>query len=185
MAGGYQKARHQQLQRVPPDSDRKARLRGKLVSDVLFCFPALRCHVFSPCRSSRCCDAPKPGKEKQKTYDYRSAILMVHEAQSFLSVFTLYCVKAVARLRGRIRKQTNRGLRGFHGLGGRRGDLVPLPTEASFSHRICHAAQPPASDASGFLYVRVICAICGEYLRGIMAAFPGRVLAKNGLESFL
>ena len=80
---------------------RKARLRGKLVSDVLFCFPALRCHVFSPCRSSRCCGAPKPGKEKHKSYDYRSAILMVHGYQSFRSVFTPYCVIFVATLRGK------------------------------------------------------------------------------------
>ena len=86
---------------------RQARLRGKLVSDVLFCFPALRCHVFSPCRSSRYCGAPKPGKEKHKSYDYRSAILMVHRFQSFLSVFTPYCVIFVARLRGKWLSHVN------------------------------------------------------------------------------
>ena len=32
--------------------------------------------------------APKPGKEKQKSYNYRSGILMVHRFRSFLSVFT-------------------------------------------------------------------------------------------------
>jgi hypothetical protein len=57
-------------------------------NEVLFCFPALRFEVFSPYRSSRYCGAPKPGKEKHKGYDYRSAILIVHGFQSFLSVFT-------------------------------------------------------------------------------------------------
>ena len=64
-----------------------ASLRGGLASEVLFCFPALRFDVFSPYRDSRYCNAPKPGKEKQKSYDYRSAILMVHRFRSFLSVF--------------------------------------------------------------------------------------------------
>ena len=39
-------------------------------------------------------------------------------------------------------------------------------------------------DASGSLYIRVICAIGGEYLRGIIAAIPGRAFGKNGLEPF-
>ena len=60
----------------------------KLASEVVFCFPALRFDVFSPYRDSRYCGAPKPGKEKQKSYDYRSGILMVHRFRSFLSVFT-------------------------------------------------------------------------------------------------
>src|SRR5438876_5187367 len=64
------------------------RLRGKLISDVLFCFPGLRFDVFSPYRHGRYRSAPKPGKEKQKTYNYRSAVLMVHRFRSFLSVFT-------------------------------------------------------------------------------------------------
>jgi hypothetical protein len=64
-----------------------ASLRGDLPSEVLFCFPALRFDVFSPYRDGRYCSAPKPGKEKQKSYDYRSAILMVHRFRSFLSVF--------------------------------------------------------------------------------------------------
>jgi len=64
------------------------RLRGKLTSEVLFCFPGLRFDVFSPYRDGRYRSAPKPGKEKQKSYDYRSAILIVHGFRSFLSVFT-------------------------------------------------------------------------------------------------
>jgi hypothetical protein len=55
-----------------------ASLRGGLASDVLFCFPALCFDVFSPYRDGQYCDAPKPGKDKQKSYDYRSAILIVH-----------------------------------------------------------------------------------------------------------
>ena len=64
------------------------RSRGKLTSEVLFCFPAVRFHVFSPYRHQRHCSAPKPGKEKQKSYDYRPAILIVHRFRSFRSVFT-------------------------------------------------------------------------------------------------
>jgi hypothetical protein len=60
----------------------------KLASEVVFCFPALRFDAFSPYRDSRYCSAPKPGKEKQKSYDYRSGILVVHRFRSFLSVFT-------------------------------------------------------------------------------------------------
>ena len=60
----------------------------KLRSEVLFFFPALRFDVFSPYRHSRHCGAPQPGKEKHKSYNYRSAILMVHRFRSFLSVFT-------------------------------------------------------------------------------------------------
>jgi hypothetical protein len=59
-----------------------------LASEVVFCFPALRFDAFSPYRDGRYCGAPKPGKEKQKSYDYRSVILMVHRSQSFLSVST-------------------------------------------------------------------------------------------------
>jgi hypothetical protein len=64
-----------------------ASLRGDLASEVLFCFPALRFDVFSPYRDSRYCGAPERGKEKQKSYDYCSGILMVHRFRSFLSVF--------------------------------------------------------------------------------------------------
>ena len=86
----------QQLQGAPLDSDPEvgefAYAAGtsarKLASEVLFCFPALRFDAFSPYRDSRYCGAPKPGKEKQKSYHYRSAILMVHRFRSFLSVFT-------------------------------------------------------------------------------------------------
>jgi len=55
-----------------------AKLRGKVTLEALFCFPALRFDAFSPYRDSRNCCAPKPGKEKQKSYDYCSAILIVH-----------------------------------------------------------------------------------------------------------
>ena len=59
-----------------------ASLRGDLASEILFCFPALRFDVFSPYRDGRYRGAPKPGKEKQKSYDYCSAILMVHRFRS-------------------------------------------------------------------------------------------------------
>jgi hypothetical protein len=83
----------------PPDSDPEEWRRSltmsagthgprQLGSEVLFSFPALRFDVFSPYRSSRYCGAPKPGKEKHKSYYYRSGILMVHGFRSFLSVFT-------------------------------------------------------------------------------------------------
>jgi hypothetical protein len=47
-------------------------------SEVLFFFPVLRFDMSSPYGDGRYRSAPKPGKEKQKTDDYRSAILMVH-----------------------------------------------------------------------------------------------------------
>jgi hypothetical protein len=89
----------QQLHGAPPDLDPKVwrssltesagtRRPRRLASEVVFCFPALRFDAFSPYRDSRYCCAPKPGKEKHKSYDYRSAILMVHRFRSFLSVFT-------------------------------------------------------------------------------------------------
>jgi hypothetical protein len=58
------------------------------VSQVLFCFPTLGVHVLSPYRDGRCCSASEPRKEKQKSYNYCSAVLMVHRFRSFLSVFT-------------------------------------------------------------------------------------------------
>ena len=60
----------------------------KVSSEVLLRFPAVRFTVFSPDGDGRNCSAPKPGKEKQKRYDYCPAILMVHMFQSFLLVFT-------------------------------------------------------------------------------------------------
>jgi len=63
-----------------------AKLRGEATLEALFCFPALRFDAFPPYRDSRNCCAPKPGKEKQKSYDYCSAILIVHRFESFLSV---------------------------------------------------------------------------------------------------
>jgi hypothetical protein len=65
-----------------------AKLGGKVTLEAFFCFPALRFDAFSPYRDSRNCCAPKPGKEKQKSDDYRSAILIIHRFESFLSVFT-------------------------------------------------------------------------------------------------
>ena len=83
-----QAAREQQLQSISPDSDPVAKLRGKVTLEALFCFPALRFDAFPPNRDSRNCCAPKPGKEKQKSYDYRSAILITHKFESFHSGFT-------------------------------------------------------------------------------------------------
>lgn len=56
--------------------------------EALFCFPALRFDALSPYRDSAYCGASKPGKEKQKSDDDRSAILIIHKFKSFLSVFT-------------------------------------------------------------------------------------------------
>jgi hypothetical protein len=54
----------------------------KLTSEVLSCFPALRFDVSPPYRDGRYRSAPKPGKEKQKRYNYCSAVLMVHRFRS-------------------------------------------------------------------------------------------------------
>ena len=85
---GAKRRGFKQLHCFPPDSDpevwrssltESAGTRPfKLASEVVFCFPALRFDAFSPYRDSRYCCAPKPGKEKQKSYHYRSGILMVH-----------------------------------------------------------------------------------------------------------
>ena len=69
--------------------------------EALFYFPALRFNVFSPYRESRYCGAPKPGEEKQKSYDYRSAILMVHRFRSLFVRSPRYCVRGGVRLRGK------------------------------------------------------------------------------------
>jgi hypothetical protein len=103
----------QQLHGAPPDSDPEGwrsfltesagtRRPRKLASEVVFCFPALRFDVFSPYRDSRYCGAPKPGKEKQKSYDYRSGILMVHRNRSSFVCSLPYCVRFGARLRGKF-----------------------------------------------------------------------------------
>ena len=67
-----------------------AGIRGprKWNSEVVSCFPALRFYVVSPYPDSRYYGAPKPGKEKQKSDNYCSAILIVHRFRSFLSAFT-------------------------------------------------------------------------------------------------
>ena len=62
--------------------------RRKLTSEVVFCFPALRFDVLSPYRDSRYCPASKPGKEKKKSYNYCSAVLMIHRFRSSLCLFT-------------------------------------------------------------------------------------------------
>jgi hypothetical protein len=79
------------------------RATHKLTSDVLFCFPGLRFDVFSPYRDGRYCSVPKPGKKKQKSYNYRSAILMVHRFRSSFVCSPRYCVRSGARLRGNWR----------------------------------------------------------------------------------
>ena len=60
----------------------------KLRFGFLFCFPSLRFDVFSAYRDGQCCSAPKPGKEKQRSYYYCSAVLMVHRFRSSLICFT-------------------------------------------------------------------------------------------------
>jgi hypothetical protein len=75
----------------------------KLTSKVVSCFPALRFDVVSPYRDSRYYGTPKPGKEKQKSDNYCSAILIVHRFRSSLSVCSFpYCVRFDARLRGKF-----------------------------------------------------------------------------------
>ena len=51
----------------------------KLASQVLLRLPAVGFQVFPPYRDSRQCSASKPGKEKEASYDYRSAILIIHK----------------------------------------------------------------------------------------------------------
>ena len=86
-----------------------ASLRGDLASVVLFCFPALRFDVFSPYRDSRYCGAAERGKEKQKSYNYCSAILMVHIFDPSFLCSPRYCVRFGARLRGKCRRLANHG----------------------------------------------------------------------------
>jgi hypothetical protein len=52
-------------------------------------------------RDGRYCSAPKPGKEKQKSYNYCSAVLMVHRFRSFLSVFT----QVMRKIRREVRRK--------------------------------------------------------------------------------
>ena len=66
-----------------------AKLGGKITLEALFCFPALRFGAFSPHRETRYCGAPKPGKEEQKSYDYRSAILIIHRVNPSICVHPL------------------------------------------------------------------------------------------------
>jgi hypothetical protein len=54
-----------------------------VILEALFCFPVVRFDVLSPDRDGRYCSAPKPGKEKQKSYNYGSAIVMVHSFDPF------------------------------------------------------------------------------------------------------
>jgi hypothetical protein len=60
----------------------------KLSLEVLFWLPTVCFQVIPPYRDSRHRSPPEPGKEKQKSNEYRSAILIVHMFQSFLSLFT-------------------------------------------------------------------------------------------------
>ena len=103
----------QQLHGAPPDSDPEVwrssltesagtRRPRKLNSEVVSCFPVLRFDAFSPYRDGRYYGAPKPGKEKQKSYDYRSGILIVHRFRSSFVCSLLYCVRSGARLRGKV-----------------------------------------------------------------------------------
>ena len=66
-----------------------AKLGGKITLEALFCFPALRFGAFSPHRETRYCGAPKPGKEEQKSYDYRSAIFIIHRVNPSFCVHPL------------------------------------------------------------------------------------------------
>ncbi|PYI81377.1 MAG: hypothetical protein DMF05_03200 [Verrucomicrobia bacterium] len=61
----------------------------------------MRFDVFSPQRDGRYRGAPKPWKEKQKSYNYCSAVLMIHNFQSFLSVFT----EVVRKILGEVTKK--------------------------------------------------------------------------------
>jgi hypothetical protein len=89
---------------------------------VCFCSPALRFHATSPCRHCRHCGAPKPRKEKQKSYDYRSAILIVHRFRSSLSVFTQVLRKIRREVTRKMARQgKSKGFSGNHGLHGSRG----------------------------------------------------------------
>jgi hypothetical protein len=86
-------------------------LRGDLASEVLFCFPASRFDVVSPYRDGRYRCAANPGKEKQKSYDYRSVVLMVHRFRSSFVCSPRYCAISGARLRGNWLLSLKHGLR--------------------------------------------------------------------------
>jgi hypothetical protein len=54
--------------------------RGKLRSEILSRFSIVGFEPVSPYRDSRYRGSPKPGKKKNKSYDNRSAILIVHRS---------------------------------------------------------------------------------------------------------
>ena len=135
-----------------------ASLRGDLASVVVFCFPALRFDMFSPYRDSRYCGAPERGKEKQKSYDYSSAIF---DPSSLCS--PPYCVRFGARLRGKFRSKLpnppsptlRRGrprITRMSQIGersARRLDFGWRPTQTPYNwHRICNSAGRVLPDLS-------------------------------------
>jgi hypothetical protein len=69
-------------------------VNGSLALEGLFCLSAVRFHVFPPYRDSRNGSTPKPGKEKQKSYDGCCAILMVHLFDPSFLCPPRYCVRA-------------------------------------------------------------------------------------------
>ena len=103
----------------------------KLNSEVVSRFPALRFDVVSPYRDSRYYGAPKPGKEKQKSDNYCSAILIVHRFRSFLSAFT-----SVLR---KIRREVTRKIAAQFEAWRRRQDWAGQGTAGT--------KKPPISDA--------------------------------------
>jgi len=98
------------------------------VSQVLFCFPTLGSRVLSQYRRQRHCGASEPRKEKQKSYNDCSAVLMVHRFR-----FSVVCVHPV--LRKRRREVTRKLAAQFEtlppspGLGRGREALEPRSTD--------------------------------------------------------
>jgi hypothetical protein len=155
LPAGAKRRGTQQLQGAPLDLDPEvwpsrptvsAETRGprKFRSEFFFCFPALRFDVFPPYSNSRYCGAPKPGKEKHKSRNYRSAILMVHRFRSFLSVLTPV-------LRNIWREVTRKMAAQFEALApspklGRPSEPVELRNHGSRMHtlydRVYDSAQP-------------------------------------------
>jgi hypothetical protein len=142
--------------------------------------------AFSPYRDTRYCCAPKPGKEKQKSYDYRSAILMVHRFRFFLSVFTPVLRKIwrevtrknqktdeprITRM-SRIRERSARRL----GFGWR---LTQTPYNC---HRICNSAVAPCriflnDPISVLSVVKLFLLFLAEFLKSEISAqrIPDRI----------
>ena len=68
------------------------------------CAVGLGFRVCSPYRHGRDCSTPKPGKKKQKRYDYACAVLIDHRFPFSFLCLHKYCVRSGSRLGAKMRK---------------------------------------------------------------------------------